>query len=514
MKSGIPWQVAEVGRSGGREPANPSHRQLPATYRRDRPDEDGSRHGAGSSDARATGGATPTAMPAAIRAGAPNTAAVDTLRGELAEIRLVLDEAAPQGVIEALQNEINKLAERVEDRRRDGVDAAVTATIARRLAEIRDALCALRPAESLRGLVRVVQQLSRKIDIMAAAWDPTVLEQAGSAVATMRGIVSQAASQEALAKLSEEVRALGAGLDDAQSRADGTTVAMLESRVAMLADQIQARDRSVPNVPVELAMLIERLIGRIERMEPTSGSSAAPAGLESLIAKLVEKLDACGVRLDQVATIERVLAELLTHVERWHAPTLAREAVPSPAVEALSRHVADLRQAEEQIEELLEVAHGTLAHVVDRLVMIETDLRGKPSQVQDAAPPPGTVVPPLDMPAAPQASLPPAGRTTRPEQCAIDPYAADADVPPDSQKEPGSGVVSDPHPDPSLNIVTSRRNPPLGERDRLRLKMVAAHRPSSPRPAAPRRWKAGLRRVVPPRLKPPPTIIRQGRPAR
>ena len=434
MKSGVPWQCAGVGRPGGREPSNPSR-------------EDNCRH----------------------RADVPNPAAVDTLRGDLAEIRLLLDDAAPRSDIEALQGEINELAERADESRGTGNAAAAVASIERRLTEIRDALCVLRPAESLLDMARVVQQASRKIEIIAGAWDPAVLEQLGSAVVAMRSIAAQAASPEALAKLSEEVRALGAKLDDAQRRADGRILSMLEGRVAMLVDQLQARERNGPNVPVELKALIERLIDRIERIDLASERSAAPACPESLVARLVEKLDACDVRLDQLSTIERALAELLTHVERWHAPALAREAAPSPAVEALARHVADLRQTEEQIEDSLEVAHGTLVHVVDRLVMIEADLRGKPSQLADTPPPAGTVVPSMAMPTAPLASLVPAERATRPEQPTIDHDPADTNVQPDRQPETGSGAVGDPNPDPSPDRsftpepALTRARPPIVE---------------------------------------------------
>ena len=227
MKSGVPWQCAEVGRSGGREPSNPSR-------------EDNCRH----------------------RADVPNPAAVDTLRGDLAEIRLLLDDAAPRSDIEALQGEINELAERADESRGTDNAAAAVASIERRLTEIRDALCVLRPAESLLGMARVVQQASRKIEIIAGAWDPAVLEQLGSAVAAMRGIAAQAASPEALAKLSNEVCALGAKLDDAQRRADGRILSMLEGRVAMLVDQIQAHAGSIIASPGEAIMAGIRLTAK------------------------------------------------------------------------------------------------------------------------------------------------------------------------------------------------------------------------------------------------------------
>src|SRR4029078_11992134 len=122
---------------------------------------------------------------------------------DLAEIRLLLDDAAPRSDIEALQGEINELAERADESRGTDNAAAAVASIERRLTEIRDALCVLRPAENLLGMARVVQQASRKIEIIAGAWDPAVLEQLASAVAAMRGIAAQAASPEARAKLSE-----------------------------------------------------------------------------------------------------------------------------------------------------------------------------------------------------------------------------------------------------------------------------------------------------------------------
>ena len=97
----------------------------------------------------------------------------------------------------------------------------------------------------------------------------------------MHSVVSHAASHEALAKLSEEVCALGAKLDHARSCADSRTLSTLETRIAMLAEQLQARDRNDPNVSDELKVLIERLIERIDRMELTSATSPRPPALRT-----------------------------------------------------------------------------------------------------------------------------------------------------------------------------------------------------------------------------------------
>src|SRR5258708_6958345 len=206
MKSGIPWQVAEVGRSGRREPASLGDGDVSVAKGPDRPDDGGYRRlespendrSAGDRDDRAVpraapfafavtpgaAGATPTRQPGRVEK------RVDTLRVDLAEIHLMLQEARPRSVIEALQNKISRLGERADKCRRTGIDAAVVAAIESRLAEIRDALRTLRPAESLLGMARVVQQLSHKINIIAGAWDAAVLEQVEAAVAAMRSIGS------------------------------------------------------------------------------------------------------------------------------------------------------------------------------------------------------------------------------------------------------------------------------------------------------------------------------------
>ena len=454
MKSGIPWEVAEVGRSGQRDPASLGHGDVSVAKGPDRRDDGGYRRLKSPKNDRSAGDgddcAVPTAAPSAFGAVTPGAGAtptqqpgrvekrVHTLRNDLAEIHLLLQEARPRSVIEALQREINRLGEHADNCRCAGIDTAAVAAIESRLPEIRDALRTLRPAESLLGMARVVQQLSHKIDIIAGAWDAAVLEQLEGAMAAMRSVLSHAASHEALAKLSEEVCALGATLDHARSCADSRTLSTLETTIAMLAEQLQARDRNGPNVSGELKVLIERLTERIDRMELTSATSAAPARLENLVQKLVEKFDACDARLDQLATIESALAELLIHIGRKPVPTLGQDLAPPPAVEALSRDVADLRQTEKQTQDSLEVAHGTLAHLVDRLAMIETDMRGKP---------PHLVEPPLATRAAPEAPLPREEPALPPSQRATDSYPTDRFVPSDRPSEFGPGAASDPNPD-------------------------------------------------------------------
>src|SRR5882757_1663965 len=215
----------------------------------------------------------------------------------------------------------------------------------------------------------------------------------------MRGIASHVASNDALAKLSDEVRALTDKVDRAAGPTDGGALSALEQRIATLADALEARNQRGQVVPHELDTVVKGLIDKIERIQLTHADHTALGQLEDRIAKLVEKLDASDARLNHLEAIERGLAELLIHLEHQRVPNLARVGgTPPPEVDMLSRDLADLRQTEKKTQDTLEIVHGTLGHVVDRLAMIETDLRSKPAPHTDAAPA-STRDPPVAAPA-------------------------------------------------------------------------------------------------------------------
>jgi len=336
--------------------------------------------------------------------------AVDTLRDDLAEIGLMLQEAMPRKAIEALESEVRKLADRVDHSRDAGADGAALAGIEQGLAELRDALRALTPAENLVGIGHAVQQLSEKVDLITSnVQDPAALKQLEGAIVTMRGIVSHVASDDALARLSEEVRALGGKIDQAAGTAGGGILSALEGRIATLADALEARNQSGRDVPHELETVVHGLIDKIERIQLTRGDQAALGHLEDRIAGLVEKLDASDARLNHLEAIERGLAELLIHLEHQRVPNLARAGSVPPEVDELSRDIADLRQTEKKTLDTLEVVHGTLGHVVDRLAMIETDIRSKPRQRIEAVATPAAPSFSPAASAAPMSSAPVSG---------------------------------------------------------------------------------------------------------
>jgi localization factor PodJL len=303
--------------------------------------------------------------------------AIDGLRDDLAEIGAMLQAAMPRKSIEALEESMRKLSERIDHGRDAGVDAPALGSVEKGLAELREAVRGLGSPDNLARLDRALQELSRKVDGIAQnSGQPAALKGIETALASMRTTVSHVASNDALTSLSNEVRALAGKLDRATEPAAGDTLASLETRIAALADALQARNHAGQSVPSALEGVIKGLAEKIERVQLLRSEPNALGHLEDRIAKLVEKLDASDARLNQLEQIERGLAELLTRTEHRRAPNL--EGAVSTASEAgtLSRNVADLRETEKKTQESLEIVHGTLGHVVDRLAMIETDLRG------------------------------------------------------------------------------------------------------------------------------------------
>jgi localization factor PodJL len=478
MKSGIPWQVA----GAGGEKASLGRGSRSAGRGQDPLGDDGGWRPGGVGPRRSAGHAghrdAPTAEPpfGSVAPGTqvgwpeqprPFEQVRARLLAELAKIRWTLQEAMPRSAVEALQGDLCRLGERAADSGRAGVERATVTAIERRLAEISDALRGLKPAESLLEAASVTRLLVRKI--VSGATDPSALEQLEGAVAAMHGIASHVASDAALAKFSEDIRALGIALDDSRRRAGSRILAALDGRIAMLVDRPQAVDRRDPNAPDELKAAIERLVDRIEGMQFIPGGCPAHARLEELIAKVGETLDGCDARFDRLATLESTLVELLSHIGHRRLPTVAPERVPPLAVAALSRDVADLRQTGMETRDSLEIAHGTLAHVVDRLAMIETEMRGKPEQI--SAPSPLTC-------AGATASVPPAASEavplrlehgTPPEQSVADHHGTQADVPSDRPQGPDPGTAHDPDSKSSGERVLfpetalMRATPPLPE---------------------------------------------------
>jgi localization factor PodJL len=376
--------------------------------------------------------------------------AVASLRGDLAEIARTLTDAMPRHAVEAIESEIRGLAERVADTRQCGADAGALANIERGLAELRDELRALTPAESLVGIDEAIRALSRKIDLVStSSQDPAALQHLESAIDALRGIMAHVASDEALSQLAGEVRELSAKVDRIAEAASSTVISGLERRISMLADAMAGRNED--GATAQLEGMLKSLGDKLERLQLTRGDQAALGSLEDRIVMLVERLDASGPRLGHLESIERALAELLVRLEgqRVGAP---RGHEGSGDSETLRQGLAEF---ERRTQDTLEAVQGTLGHVVDRLVMIETDMRAghvnahanAVRAVDPRSEPPPPPMPPaatISRPSSPSAAAP-APPPTRVPPPAITPRGPaplarapiDPSLPPDHPLEPG-----------------------------------------------------------------------------
>ena len=142
--------------------------------------------------------------------------------------------------------------------------------------------------------------------------DPMAFKQLEQAVVSLRGVVSNVASDGALAQLAAEVRGLGAQFERATADSSTEALAKLEARIAALMESGRA-------VPPELEGSIRALSERLDRMQLSQGDQLALGALEDRIAKLSEKLDASDSRLGHLEAIERGLADLLVYLEEMRS---------------------------------------------------------------------------------------------------------------------------------------------------------------------------------------------------
>jgi localization factor PodJL len=285
------------------------------------------------------------------------------------------------------------------------------------------------------------------------------LQQLETAIGALRGIVANVASNDALTKLAEEVRALAAKVDGIA--ASGPTLSTLENRINTLTTALKASTEAGHAVPRELEKLLSGLIEKLEWVQLTHTDHTALAHLEDRIATLVKRLDASDSRLGLLEGVERGLADLLVYIEQLRgAKSEPPGAAGKPvAVDAIEQEVA-------RTQDSLEAVHDTVEHVVDRLAMIESDIRVDrvkaalteeplPLEAEESTPPP-LPPEPVPMPEADPmfaASIFPAATSTTfaepeepmrsepaPRRAALARAPIDPNLPPDHPLEPGSTV--------------------------------------------------------------------------
>ncbi len=256
----------------------------------------------------------------------PYEEALAALRSDLAEIGRALTEALPRRAIETLEHEVRALSERVDHIRQSsgGGEREAFTGLEHGLAEVRDALRGLTPAEGLVGVDEAVRGLSRKIDqISSSQQDPGTLRQIEHAITSLRGAVSHVASDGALAQLAAEVRGLASRFERVAVDGGAEAIAQLDQRISTLMETGRS-------VPPELENAIRTLSTQLERAQLTQGDQLALRGLEDRIVKLVEKLDASDARLSSLVAMERGIADLLVAVGELRQQPRALRSAPEP----------------------------------------------------------------------------------------------------------------------------------------------------------------------------------------
>src|SRR6266851_4940216 len=356
---------------------------------------------------------------------------IAAFRGELAEIRHAITEAMPRRAIESIENEIRSLSRRIDDNRHSGIDSQALAGIERALGEIREVLRSLTPAEQLAGYDEAIRNLGAKLDlILRANDDPSTVQQLEGAIAALRAIVSNVASNDALARLSDDVRTLSSKVDQlARSGSNSDSFAILEQRIAALTSTLESRERPAAGESSEqLEVAVRALSDRLDRIPVGNDSASAFAHLEQRVSYLLERLEASADhRAGHLGRVEDGLQDILRHLETQHASFAAlaengrSAAEPDKGlIDLVKRELSDIRfnQTENgrHTQDSLEAVQSTLGHVVDRLVMIEGDLRAvrsppvapqpEPQPAPPQAEPPQTAAPRLGMAPQPKPELP------------------------------------------------------------------------------------------------------------
>jgi localization factor PodJL len=364
---------------------------------------------------------------------------IAAFRGELAEIRHAITEAMPRRAIESIENEIRSLSCRIDDTKQSGTDDKALAGIERALNEIREALRSLTPAEQLAGYDEAIRNLGAKLDlIVRSSDDPSTIHQLEGAIAALRSIVSNVASNDALARLSDDVHTLSAKVDQlSRSDSHGNSFAALEQRIAALTSTLERREPLVASENSEqIESALRALSDRLDRMPVGNDSASAFAHVEQRVSYLLERLEASSDhRSGNLGRVEDGLQEILRHLETQHASfaALAENSRSEPApqdnglVDIVRREFSDIRfsqsETDRHTQDSLEAVHNTLGHVVDRLAMIEGDLRNVRSA--PVAPPPAAQYAPPQT-AAPRMATPPQPKPELPNPAASQDHFAAA----------------------------------------------------------------------------------------
>ena len=339
--------------------------------------------------------------------------AINALRAELGEIGRMLYEAMPRHTIETIEKQIQDLTQRIAEGRQAGVNTDALAGIEHGLAEVRNALRDLTPAENLVGYTDAINALAHKIDFIVAQQDPATMMQLENSISTLREMTTHVASNETVNNLATQVQSLSTKVDQLAMSGTNAALGQLEQRIDEVSRALAQRTQTGDGLPPRLEALLQSMSEKIEQMQQSRSDPVAFGHLEDRIVKLVERLDASDSRLGHLESIERGLTDLLVHIEdlRANKQSSAMRAEDTSGIDTLKQDIA-------RNQSTVEAMHGTLGQVVERLTMIEKDIRGEKrapavpeNDILELTQPVGNAAAP-DVTDAPEAAPQPADATT------------------------------------------------------------------------------------------------------
>ncbi|HET9688191.1 MAG TPA: hypothetical protein VFP79_13565, partial [Pseudolabrys sp.] len=298
---------------------------------------------------------------------------IAALRTELQEIGRTLDQALPQRAIEAIEKQIQDLADRIVEGQDADANGRALAGIEYGLAEVRDALSGLTSSQNHAGYAEAIDVLAQKIDLFAAQQDPATTHQFEELMETLHHMALQVASDDTINSLSAQVRTLTDRIEHlAVAGSAGDAFNRLELRIDALSRSVSENlPDGVPLARVE--DLLESLCEKVDDLRQARVERIALDHLENLVAKLVDRLDATESRLGHLDAIERGLADLLVHIEDIRT---SKQTATVRADKDGNLSQQDIVRTQTALEALI----ASLDRVSDRVAIIEKDLRKDPAK--------------------------------------------------------------------------------------------------------------------------------------
>ena len=336
------------------------------------------------------------------------------LENAIAALRSIVSNVASTDALARLTDDVRALSAKVDQLSRSDGYGESFAVLEQRIAALASTLeSRAQPdrSESSEHIERALRELSDRLDRMPAGNDNA------SAFAHLEQRVSYLLERlEASADhRGGDLGRVEDGLQDIlrHIEAQQTKLAALAEGGRRTAEMLESYGRpAASDSTAHLESALRALSDRLDRMPVGNDNASALAHLEQRVSYLLERLEASAdQRPDGLGRVEEGLQDILRHLEAQHAAfaTLseANRSAAAPTDSGLAdmvkRDLSDIRfsqlETDRHTQDSLEAVHNTLGHVVDRLAMIEGDLRSVRSQ---------PVAPPPIAPPAPQAPPPPA----------------------------------------------------------------------------------------------------------